>query len=968
MPPLVPTSALRSIALHHTTQESQSVTLPSNSASSIHPTENDRIQANLMKWQKFGVDISPYGSTSSSTTDPYLFAPVGAVHHGLQVEPPASRFQCKRERYEEQRPIKHPYLGEANWEAEFSCVDQHSLLDVCGEKVELPPTPHRNPNPGISPAKKRSSDTSAGYGACKELSVLLSQAEQEMRCGAPKSSSFASLPFKKKKGKNGKKTANSVEEETPKKSEEACKGKKSKAVKTKNVSKACAGDSSAAESFMGSTFFSQAGAAVAPTSGHQLHYEILTSHAEADELWETIRQKQMDPDRIQAPSLFAGVKLRNIGAKDWSNFTSWEMLRDAPESTRRPDEWLNLIEVFAFRWQDKMYQIVPEVGSRFMLRVLQELPGVEVVTYNAPFLIVLLLVASGESLATKCISDVRVMAWMSGSYASGVLTQYSQLQQAIFEHHRIPCASDGREKEFLYQVFLLAPMYRHLYAQLGSKGLLHSFLKQEKRVSILIAHMKLNGVMVHLEAVRALQVKYQKRMDAARSRAAELLGPSFPEFNIQSPDQCRIALYDHLQLGKHLVGGVHEMDRNEDFAEAVGLTKTGKLSTAEEALRLLAEYHELPQVILDYRKAAKIIQVYIDGMMQFAVRCKLAPEQKSREGTPSIPSIEDTPLCDLNRFTKGKSLVQDVSVKWAIIFPNFFHEGTDTGRLSCAEPNLQNLPRGTSDDMEADFRECFTAPDGSVLVSADYEQIELRVLAHLCGDNALIYALTNATDIHSCIAEMVYKKKDISSEERSIAKRVVFGTLYGAGAKTMAAQLHISPESAGQIGAMVQQSFPGVEGYRRQLLEEGRQHGFVRTLSGRLRYLPDLTSSQASQRSYAERQSFNTVVQGSAADVMKLAMLAVEERILLQYPSVKLLLQIHDELVLSVPHALLETIVPLLKEVMSTAVSLRVPLPVVAKYGLALGSLKPWTIENELGLFIEAPALIDTSAANPPKQ
>lgn len=838
--------------------------------------------------------------------------------------------------------------------------------------------------------------------------------------------------------------------------------------------------------------------------------KVLTTHSEVEALWGRLERALLDPDRIQSPPLFAGVLFRS-GSEWGSNFTEKipeKEFRHLEAQKRallhQKERWLSLVHGFGFRWQDEIYRMGCALGIHFLLRVLRDLRGVEVITYNAPLLVTPLLVATDGALNSTCISDVRVMGWMCAFFPPPVVSQYGSLRQAVLEsgfsnphsggridvrsvvpplhhlsesvHGAFPCTSSSSsllvsstsfshsvllpdaEARFVDDIFALAPLYRHMYGHMGAKGLLQPYLRQEKRISLLLAQMKFNGILVDLNALFQLKSSLQNEMESARKQAQELVSAFYPmgDFNIQSSDQCREVLYEHLNLGKHL--GLHDStDPSSSLLDAAhvhppsnanhhrNITKKGKLSTAEETLRQLTPHHPLPGVIIGYRKAAKIIQTYIEGILQNAV--VHTDDSSDMHGTSTCSEKGDAPQdsdtlqsiadgAEGSRVFTGATCIPafrcptvraDVTVgmmengverencdamtsQKVMLHPNFIHEGTETGRLSCVEPNLQNLPRignrgttrrttnaacdfpgdgacweegreeelGTDDAEEEEsmrgIRSCFVAPEKHVLVSIDFDQIELRVLAHMSGDAALIEALSKQQipsissscfsesdprktslpniDIHSEIAKKVFQKVLITPEERNLAKRIVFGTLYGAGASSMAAQLHVPIETVHHIIRGMQKSFPSLDSYRLKLIEEGRMNGFVRTLYGRIRYLPDLTSAVAARRSHAERQAFNTVVQGSAADVMKQAMLAVERKLLsLQpIPTARLQLQIHDELIFCLPVKDLFSMVPVLMEAMTSAVSLRVPLLVTTKYGPTLGSLSSWTVENELGL------------------
>ncbi|KAI5686400.1 DNA polymerase family A [Leishmania braziliensis] len=817
----------------------------------------------------------------------------------------------------------------------------------------------------------------------------------------------------------------------------------------------------------------------------------------AEGLFSDVRRALNDPDRIQAPPLFVGVlalsgnrnattTLASVECR--TNFTYYgsgaktakhrvSCCFSSPDPVRSHQH----VELVLIRWKDDMYGLPAQtVGLTFLCRILTELPGVELITFNAQVLLVALLAYCKGTLWSYCVSDVRVMAWMaqlhmastlpkppSPAYAlagegsattvtgasdtdSSVLYDYGQLLLHVCGGKLPPnvqlektspverlspargsfAESTGTavattpappltpaQRQLAHQVYYLATVYRSLYGLLGSKGLLQAFLRQEKRIAPLLALLKYNGMPVDLHEVRRYQMSCETEMARQRGLAHKLVPELGEEFNIQSHDQCRKALYEVLQLGKYLV--------QSESAEAVGttgliITKGGRLSTAEDTLRALARHHEFPACLLRYRKVSKLMQTYIEGMMSYAVvrsRSKTSPPLSrdgvgtetetsgAREGQQQLyddderavaerPSLlregvdvnDDSPFVDRrlhagnNRhspsgaeprparnqrngeeeaYTMQADEVILPATGYATLHPNFLQEGTDTGRLSCVEPNLQNLPRNgitsTEEEGEEDllgFRRCFVAAAGCVLLSIDYQQIELRVLAHLCGDPALVKALTSSADIHQTIAEVVFKKKPVSTEERSLAKRVVFGVLYGAGPKTLATHMGVTVDRALHITSLLTNAFPGINTYHRRVIAETRANGFVRTLSGRLRYLPDICSTVLSRRSYAERQAFNSVVQGSAADVMKMAMLAVSKEVLQRYDrsDVSLLSQIHDEMVFMVRKEHLRTVVPLLSSAMSHAMQLLVPLSVTVKFGTSLGDLQEWSVEHDLGV------------------
>ncbi|CAG9581974.1 putative mitochondrial DNA polymerase I protein A [Leishmania major strain Friedlin] len=844
-----------------------------------------------------------------------------------------------------------------------------------------------------------------------------------------------------------------------------------------------------------------------PTAAATVSVPYIYLQESAEELFSDVHRALNDPDRIQAPPLFVGVSAlsSNVNAaaalasvESRTNFTYYSS--GAKTAKRRvsccfssldPVRSHQHVELVLIRWKDDMYALPAQtVGLALLCRVLTELPGVELITFNAQVLLVALLAYYKGTLWSNCVSDVRVMAWMAQlhvastlskapsavrAWAGGgtaaaadgasdadtsVLYDYNQLllhvcggklpptvqlesmsNAGCFSHSTIIFAEGigtaaaaaaaaapappltSAQCQLAHQVYYLATVYRSLYGLLGSKGLLQAFLRQEKRIALLLALLKYNGMRVDLHEVH----RYQKSCEAEMARQRQLANKLVPElgedFNIQSHDQCRKALYEVLQLGKYLL----KSGNGEDVgATGLTITKGGRLSTAEDTLRALARHHKFPACLLRYRKVSKLMQTYIEGMMSYAVvrssaQASPAPclgsvnaetgtseSTKGRqqahgddEGAKAVSLLftseavdmnDDSPFVDRRLHTSSsgysasgaepmparnqRSSREEASATpvgevilpargYATLHPNFLQEGTDTGRLSCVEPNLQNLPRNgitaavAGNDAEEDgeedllgFRRCFVATDGCVLLSIDYEQIELRVLAHLCGDAALVEALTTSADIHRAIAEVVFKKKPVSTEERRLAKRVVFGLLYGAGPKTLATHMGVTVDRALHITSLLANAFPGIDAYQRRVIEEARTNGFVRTLSGRLRYLPDIRSTVLSRRSYAERQAFNSVVQGSAADVMKMAMLAVSKEVLQRYDrsDVSLLSQIHDEMVFMVRKELLPMVVPLVSSAMSHAMQLLVPLSVTAKFGDSLGNLQEWSVEHDLGV------------------
>ncbi|ORC93546.1 mitochondrial DNA polymerase I protein A [Trypanosoma theileri] len=672
-------------------------------------------------------------------------------------------------------------------------------------------------------------------------------------------------------------------------------------------------------------------------------------------LFNDIQDALSDQNRIQAPTLFVAF----ITHEGDTNFSISANTNGKVHFVRGVNPEMSHLKIksFILRWKDEVLVIPSTPGLTFLVRVLEELPGVEIVTFNAPSLLLLLLSYRQGKLFTSCISDIRLMAWMlQTSEGSDAFTDYDVLLHS--SHQQIGLSAGFRNvigcslKQIVcHRVYYMVPLYRSLYGQLGTLGLLPAFLKQEKRISLLCASMKLNGFTVNMSEVEGFKLRCASKMEELQASAQKLL-PSMPDFNLQNLDECRIAIYEVLRLGTYLT----HTESDGSSSCAVTVTKSGKLSTSEETLKLLASHHEFPRILIAYRKAAKLLQTYTVGMMETAIPLV------NDEGEFTDRCITDGGNTNTSEKKLGnEKTVSDSSIKWVKLYPNFIQEGTDTGRLSCVEPNLQNLPRPRVIDVDdarvaheaemASFRRCFAAPAGCTLLSVDYEQIELRVLAHLSADAALVEALTHATDIHRAIAETLFRKSPVSGDERALAKRAVFGTLYGAGPRTLAAQMGVPLERAMRVAALFRAAFPHVAEFHRRVIAQCRADGGVRTLSGRRRRLQDIDDRVMGRRAGAERQAFNTVVQGSAADVVKLGMLAVEREVLRPHAGeVKLLAQIHDELVLAIPTDMLQRIVPLVTQSMAHAVSLLVPLRVTAKVGRSLGEMEEWSVDHDLGI------------------
>ncbi|MEQ1834794.1 MAG: DNA polymerase I [Candidatus Eisenbacteria bacterium] len=312
-------------------------------------------------------------------------------------------------------------------------------------------------------------------------------------------------------------------------------------------------------------------------------------------------------------------------------------------------------------------------------------------------------------------------------------------------------------------------------------------------------------------------------------------------------------------------------------------TKTG-WSTDSEVLEGLAGQHDFPRLLLEWRALTKLKSTYVDAL-------------------PAAVSPKD-----------GR------------VHTTFDQAGAATGRLASLDPNLQNIPIRTPQGRA--IRRAFTAAPGCVLVGADYSQIELRVMAHLSGDTNLVEAFAAGEDIHAATARRIFKVEgDVPPELRSRAKTVNFGVLYGMGARSLAQQMGLELKEAKAFIEGYFEVYAGVRRYLDATVVEARERGWVATILGRRRYLPELRSGNGMERAFAERAAINTPIQGSAADLVKLAMLSVH-RALAKRPGARLLLQVHDELLVEAPRGDAELVAALVKREMEGCYPLSVPLTV----------------------------------------
>ncbi|MET0288961.1 MAG: DNA polymerase I [Pseudoxanthomonas sp.] len=380
-----------------------------------------------------------------------------------------------------------------------------------------------------------------------------------------------------------------------------------------------------------------------------------------------------------------------------------------------------------------------------------------------------------------------------------------------------------------------------------------------------LARIEANGVRVDADELRRQSADLSKRMLAAQQKATELAGRTF---NLDSPKQLQSLLFDELGL------------------PALVKTPKGQPSTNEEALEAIADQHELPRVILDYRGLAKLRSTYTDKL----------PEMINPE--------------------TGR------------VHTSYHQAGAATGRLSSSDPNLQNIPIRTDDGRR--IRRAFVAPPGRKLVACDYSQIELRIMAHLSADPGLVGAFASGVDVHRATAAEVFGRKleEVTGNERRAAKAINFGLMYGMSAFGLARQLGIARGEAQDYIALYFSRYPGVRDYMESTRQQAREKGYVETVFGRRLYLDYINAGNQAQRAGAERAAINAPMQGTAADIIKRAMVVVDGWLAGHSAQALMILQVHDELVFEVEADFVEILKARVDTLMTGVADLAVPLEV----------------------------------------
>ena len=393
----------------------------------------------------------------------------------------------------------------------------------------------------------------------------------------------------------------------------------------------------------------------------------------------------------------------------------------------------------------------------------------------------------------------------------------------------------------------------------------------EQPLQPVLQRMERRGVLVDRDFLRNLSQEFARRLGELEKAAHDAAGGPF---NLESPRQLQQVLFERLGI------------------PVVRRTPTGQPSTAEDVLEELAGTHALPRIILEYRELAKLKGTYTD------------------------------------------SLPDEVDAQSGRIHTSYHQAVAATGRLSSSDPNLQNIPIRTHEGRR--IRQAFIAPPGRRLLAADYSQIELRIMAHLSADPGLLSAFAERRDVHEATAAEMFgvDVSAVTADQRRAAKAINFGLIYGMSAFGLAARLNVDRSAAAKYIERYFERYPGVRRYMDDTRKLAREQGYVETVEGRRLYLPEIRSRNRQQQQYAERAAINAPMQGTAADIIKRAMLAVDAWIESERAPATLVMQVHDELVLEVDAEAVEAVGARVSELMCGAATLRVPLEVEVGVGV----------------------------------
>ena len=414
-------------------------------------------------------------------------------------------------------------------------------------------------------------------------------------------------------------------------------------------------------------------------------------------------------------------------------------------------------------------------------------------------------------------------------------------------------------------------LHHALMPKLSRQPRLHQiYTELEIPLVAVLSSIESNGVLIDDTMLLQQSQELSAQMQSLETQAYDLAGS---EFNIASPKQIQEILYDKMGL------------------PVLKKTPKGAPSTAEDVLQELAMEHELPQLILAHRSVGKLKSTYTD----------------------KLPMM--------------------INPRTSRVHTSYHQAVAATGRLSSSDPNLQNIPIRTAEGRR--IREAFIAPEGRKILAADYSQIELRIMAHLSADKALVHAFENDLDVHRATASEIFDValEDVSDQQRRHSKAVNFGLIYGMSAFGLAKQLRIERKQAQNYIDQYFAQYPGVKDYMENTREFAREHGYVETVFGRRLYLPDINAKNHNMRQYAERTAINAPMQGTAADIIKMAMIEVQEFLQSSDCGSKMIMQVHDELVFEVDEKAVEKMTQIFCQKMQNVAKLNVPILVDAGAG-----------------------------------
>lgn len=410
-----------------------------------------------------------------------------------------------------------------------------------------------------------------------------------------------------------------------------------------------------------------------------------------------------------------------------------------------------------------------------------------------------------------------------------------------------------------------------LEKELKENGAERLFYDIEMPLVPVLVNIERNGVLLDTEALKQSSAHFTEQMERIEKEIYDLAGETF---NIASPKQVGEVLFDKLKI-----------------VEKAKKTKTGQYVTSEEVLESLRHKHPVVEKILEHRGLKKLLGTYIDALPQL------------------------------------------INPRTGRVHTSFNQTVTATGRLSSSNPNLQNIP--IRDENGKEIRKAFIPDEGCLFFSADYSQIELRIMAHLSEDKNMIDAFLSNHDIHAATAAKIYKigLKEVDSDMRRKAKTANFGIIYGISVFGLAERMNVERKEAKELIDGYFETYPGVKAYMDQSIRVAQEKGYVETIFHRKRFLPDINSRNAVVRGYAERNAINAPIQGSAADIIKVAMARIYQRFRAEGIKTKMILQVHDELNFSVPIDEKERVEEIVIEEMEKAYRMHVPLKADCGWG-----------------------------------